>query len=360
MSLYPVRSISQLPTLYVGDKNYQGYTKDFEHLDNDLSVKNYQAYGFSTDSNIEKEYRWITDIPDGRLLIETSLSTGNGQYVARQFDFGNFLRYIGESLQILESRSYKTYLTEERANKLYLPLGGGTLSGALIIDPKQGGQQAGASLVIQSTYTGAPNAIKIFNKQNVPVTTISANSIDVRGSITCQNLTADVKLSCSTLEAADHVTSRNLTATSDFDFAEIITKDNDFAKITKLKSGEISVNGTMGTGTTTTDYLVVNENTTFNKDVTVGQDLIVKQDISALTNNPGYHVFLKGVHVLGNQVLSVDAGVSTNGTITGNIINGMTKIQIGDSDAPAVYATSDGFTCTSKFCNLTAQYACWA
>ena len=394
MSLYPVRSISQLPALSakISTKEYyQGDRSPLKHVEDDTPVENYKAYVTTSDNEKEKLFQWITDIPDGRLLIETSLSTGNGTYAARKFDFGNFLRYIGESLRILESRSYRTYLTAPDACKMFLPLSGGTLTGSLKIDPDPDGwNNSNIALLVNQGWSGNKN-IHITN--GTTTTILTENSITVPGNITCNNLTANntIKAGNSTtagtitvagtatspgsitltgnitasnnINVGNNLTCANLTASTDFNLAGkvIIDPDNSsFVRIAKLSSEEIDV--IIGAGKTTTNYLIVNEDTTFNKNVTVGKNLRVMNDLSANemdTTDNKYHVFLKAVHVEGDKILSSDPGFSTDESVIGETVQGST-IKVGDSTTPSVYADSNGFTCTSKICNLTAQYACWA
>lgn len=315
----PLRSISQIPVLTSGQTSKNLSDKNVEN-----QVKQYQINGID-----------LSALKDEQLYIETSIKSGEN-YISRKFDFGQLLRYIEDSLSILNNAIIGDYLTRAQADELYLPLKGGTLVGPLAIEYALDGASQPA-LRLNATVNNNPAGLRIdngatiyFNENNETI--ISKDSIHTP-TLTCNVLT------CNTLSAkTDFNLVGKLKNADDSIQANVLFKADGNIQTVNLTATDTVQAVNLSAANTTTDELTVNNNLTLSKDLTVNGSTTVK-NLTASGN------------ISTSKTITATGDITTTGTVKAN------TVKVNDN----IYmSASAGLVAKTKISELTAQYACWA
>lgn len=366
----PLRSISMLPKV----SESQGNEKPFDntYVDNGKHIKNYQAYSSEIDTVSKKDISWLTDIPDDKVFLEVSYKdpSNNYQFTSRKFDFGNFLRYIGNCLSILEKGINDIYLTEERAEELYLPIGGGILTGPLTIAYTN---KTSPALKINATDSiGEKCGLVVYgditSETDGSSSRLTYNSLYTR-QLNCETIDSTVSIQTNTLVATtgnfNELTTNTLTAFGQFDLGDgKLEYDGN--------GGDVQSAGITNTGRITTEDLTVTRDVKFEQNVTVGQNLSVDGTSTLGSSASTTGNFSANTATIESELTSGSATIngtvtasgtvsSTGGDIIGGVVKGKTQVQVGDGSSPETYMNaSTGLHALNHISQLTAQYACWA
>ena len=340
----PLRSISQIPELQSG-----AVDEFFEHIEQE---SNSEVTQYKIDTNT-----YLSALTSDKLYIEVSYKDpATSSFLSRRLDFGKLLRYLEDSLSILNNAIIGNYLTRSQADDLYLPLAGGTLTGPLTIDYTNGGSRptvTSQALTINATRDGdVPVGIVINN--DAPISFGNGNTYITKTGITTKQLNSSIGINCDGITTTTH-----LSVTDSFKLPFFELKDNKL-KVTAPIDANTDASPITAKSMTTANLTVTN-------DLHLTENLTVDKKIQTLSLNvtgaTTVNTLSASAAITGNNFVATTANDDDNafkaahGIVVAPKINGTKSVFVDDT---LKMTTADGLVATSKISQLTAQYACWA